>query len=122
MYLGTVSARPDGGHPLWRVQSTNEAHRHLDDAVRALRRPASWPREREQAARWARRLLADQTLTAVDVESVRALTPESSEVHAGELAALGRSVQGRRRPASTGSDVAAVLPADLEERLGDLLQ
>lgn len=68
-YLGTVSAEPDGGRPRWRVQTTHEAHDDLDDAVRALRRPASWPREREQAARWARRLLADETLTAVDVET-----------------------------------------------------
>jgi DNA polymerase-3 subunit epsilon len=51
------------------VQSTGETHRHLDDAVRTLRRPSSWPREREQAARWARRLLADESLTAVDVET-----------------------------------------------------
>ncbi|GAA0667201.1 hypothetical protein GCM10009535_53810 [Streptomyces thermocarboxydovorans] len=68
-YLGTVSAEPDGGRPRWRVQTTHEAHQDLDDAVRALRRPASWPREREQVARWARRLLADDTLTAVDVET-----------------------------------------------------
>ncbi|MEU6201384.1 hypothetical protein [Streptomyces sp. NPDC047061] len=40
-YLGTVSAEPDGGRPLWRVQTTREAHRELADAVRALRRPAS---------------------------------------------------------------------------------
>jgi hypothetical protein len=63
-YLGTVSAEPDGGRPLWRVQTTHEAHRNLDDAVRALRRPSSWPREREQAARWARRLLADDCATS----------------------------------------------------------
>ncbi|MEU9397909.1 3'-5' exonuclease [Streptomyces sp. NPDC048324] len=68
-YLGTVSAEVDGGRPLWRVQTTHEAHRDLDDAVRALRRPASWPREREQVAAWAKRLLADETLAAVDVES-----------------------------------------------------
>ncbi|MFD5065645.1 exonuclease domain-containing protein, partial [Streptomyces sp. NPDC058394] len=68
-YLGTVSAQRDNSRPLWRVQSTRESHYGLDDAVRALRRPASWPREREQAAGWARRLLADDSLLAVDVET-----------------------------------------------------
>ncbi|MGW0844248.1 3'-5' exonuclease [Streptomyces sp. NPDC002787] len=68
-YLGTVAAEPDGGRPLWRVHTTHEGHRVLDDAVRALRRPATWPREREQVAHWARRLLADDELLAVDVES-----------------------------------------------------
>ncbi|MEU0738627.1 hypothetical protein [Streptomyces sp. NPDC006134] len=38
-YLGTVQAEHDGGEPLWRVQSTREAHRDLDGAVRALRLP-----------------------------------------------------------------------------------
>ncbi|MHC0430933.1 3'-5' exonuclease [Streptomyces sp. O3] len=55
--------------PLWRIGATAERHRGLDDAVRALGRPASWPREREQAAHWARRLLADSRLVAIDVES-----------------------------------------------------
>lgn len=68
-YLGTVSAEADDGRTAWRVQTTREAHRGLEDVVRALRRPSSWPREREQAVRWARRLLADETLTAVDVQS-----------------------------------------------------
>ncbi|MFF8717735.1 hypothetical protein ACF07T_41225 [Streptomyces sp. NPDC015184] len=40
-YLGTVNA--DGGRPLWRVQTTREAHRDLADVIRALRRPTSRP-------------------------------------------------------------------------------
>jgi DNA polymerase-3 subunit epsilon len=51
------------------VQTTHEAHHDLDDAMRALRRPATWPRERAQVAHWARRLLADGALLAVDVET-----------------------------------------------------
>ncbi|WP_443031224.1 hypothetical protein [Streptomyces sp. 3213.3] len=51
------------------MQTTHEAHRNLDDAVRALRRPSSWPREREQVAPWARRLLSDDSLLAVDMEN-----------------------------------------------------
>ncbi|MFD4976268.1 exonuclease domain-containing protein [Streptomyces sp. NPDC058424] len=84
-YLGTVSAEPDGGRPLWRVQSTREAHHELADAVRALRRPASWPREREQVSHWARRLLADETLTALDVE-----TTGLQNAFAVQIAAVGR--------------------------------
>lgn len=68
-YLGTVNAEASSSGPLWRVQSSREAHRDLDDAVRALRRPASWPREREQVGRWARRLLDDDSLIALDVET-----------------------------------------------------
>ncbi len=70
VYLGTVNAEPDGGRPRWRVQTTHEAHHDLDDAVRALRRSASWPREREQAGHWAG-LLADDSLLTVDVETSR---------------------------------------------------
>ncbi|MGW6260933.1 3'-5' exonuclease [Streptomyces sp. NPDC055085] len=68
-YLGTVSADRDGGRLLWRVHATNETHETLDDAVRALRRPVSWQHERDQAARWARVLLADSSLLIADVES-----------------------------------------------------
>ncbi|WP_370252018.1 hypothetical protein [Streptomyces sp. V4I8] len=65
-----MSTGQDGGAALlWRVLAAREEQASLDDAVRALRRPASWPREREQAAGWARRLLADTTLTALDVET-----------------------------------------------------
>ncbi|WP_275562765.1 3'-5' exonuclease [Streptomyces sp. 5-6(2022)] len=54
-------------------------------AVRALRRPASWPREREQVARWAGSLLADETLTAVDVE-----TTGLENAYAVQIAAVDR--------------------------------
>ncbi|MFH8257812.1 3'-5' exonuclease [Streptomyces roseolus] len=67
--VGSVTAESHRGRPLWRVQGTREAHRDLDDAIRPLRRPSSWTREREQAASWARRLLADETLLAVNVET-----------------------------------------------------
>ncbi|WP_327591597.1 3'-5' exonuclease [Streptomyces chartreusis] len=68
-FLGMVHAERDGDGPSWRIGATAEHHRELDDAVRALRRPPSWPREREQVGHWARRLLADESLVAVDVES-----------------------------------------------------
>ncbi|MEU9056440.1 3'-5' exonuclease [Streptomyces sp. NPDC048384] len=84
-YLGTVSAEPDGGRPLWHVQSTRETYRSLDDVVRALRRPTSWSREREQVSRWARRLLSDETLIALDVE-----TTGLQNAFAVQIAVVGR--------------------------------
>ncbi|MCX4581890.1 hypothetical protein [Streptomyces sp. NBC_01481] len=52
--LGTLTGSVDAEGVSWRLSTTHEHHRILDDAVRALRRPASWPRERAQVARWAR--------------------------------------------------------------------
>lgn len=68
-YLGTVAAELHGGEPLWRVQATHESFDSVADAVRALRRPASWPRERQEVTRWARELLNDDTLTVLDLET-----------------------------------------------------
>ncbi|MFJ1562193.1 3'-5' exonuclease [Streptomyces mirabilis] len=85
-YLGTVSAETDGSSTLWRVQATHEAHRTLKDAVRALRRPASWPHEREEAARWAAGLLAGGSLLIADVESTGLETP-----YAVQIAAIDRT-------------------------------
>jgi DNA polymerase-3 subunit epsilon len=85
VYRGTVTAESDGGRPLWRVQGTREAHRDLDDAIRVLRRPPSWTREREQVAAWARRLLADDSLLAVDVE-----TTGLENAYAVQIAAVDR--------------------------------
>ncbi|MEU2718808.1 3'-5' exonuclease [Streptomyces sp. NPDC007205] len=69
-YLGTVSAERDGNAvPVWRVLATREEHDSLDDAIRAMRRPPSWRRERERVSRWARHLLADDSLLAVDLET-----------------------------------------------------
>ncbi|MFB7211100.1 exonuclease domain-containing protein [Streptomyces sp. NPDC056255] len=67
-YLGTLHARPDGDG-LWHVQSAAEQCASLDDAVRVLRRPTSWHRERELAACWARGALADPALLLVDVQT-----------------------------------------------------
>jgi DNA polymerase-3 subunit epsilon len=86
VYRGTVTAESDGGRPLWRVQGSHEAHRDLDDAIRALRRPPSWTRERQQVAAWARRLLADETLLAIDVE-----TTGLENAYAVQIAAVDRA-------------------------------
>jgi DNA polymerase-3 subunit epsilon len=86
LYLGSVTAQSDTGEPLWRVQGHHETHADLDDAIRALRRPPSWAYEREQAADWARCLLADDSLLAVDVESTGL-----ENAYAVQIAAVDRS-------------------------------
>lgn len=85
VYRGTVTAESDGGRPLWRVQDSRETYRDLDDAIRALRRPPSWAREREQVAAWARRLLAVDSPLAVDVE-----TTGLENAYAVQIAAVDR--------------------------------
>ncbi|WP_329528568.1 3'-5' exonuclease [Streptomyces sp. NBC_01462] len=84
-YLGTLSGKLDGGRPRWRVQATRETHHDLDDAVRALRRPATWPRERARVSRWARGLPAGDGLLAVDVE-----TTGLQDAFAVQIAAVDR--------------------------------
>ncbi|MFB7293595.1 3'-5' exonuclease [Actinacidiphila glaucinigra] len=68
-YLGTVLAERDDGQTAWRLLVSREMHREVDDAVRALRRPASWPHQRQEATAWARRLLADESVVVADVET-----------------------------------------------------
>ncbi|MFJ7105694.1 3'-5' exonuclease [Streptomyces albogriseolus] len=51
------------------MQSTAEQWLCLDDAVRVLRRPSSWSHQRDQAARWARAVLADPALLVIDVQT-----------------------------------------------------
>ncbi|MFF7452554.1 MULTISPECIES: exonuclease domain-containing protein [unclassified Streptomyces] len=67
-YLGTLHAQVDLDG-VWYVQSTRERHLRLDDAVRALRRPPTWPEERERVRRWARTCLDDLRLLVLDVQT-----------------------------------------------------
>jgi hypothetical protein len=85
VFRDTVTAESDGGRPQWLVQGTREEHRDLDDAIRSLRRPFSWAREHEEAATWARRLLADGSLRAIDVESTGL-----EQAYAAQIAAVDR--------------------------------
>lgn len=67
-YLGTLHAQLDlDGR--WHVQSLGERHLDLDDAIRALRRPASWPAAQAQARRWARAMLKDPRLVVLDIQT-----------------------------------------------------
>lgn len=83
--LGTVVARLHGEEPVWQTQETRETFDSLADAVRALRRPASWPQERIEVSCWAQELLADDSLTVVDVE-----TTGLGEAWAVQIAAIDR--------------------------------
>jgi hypothetical protein len=76
-YLGTVHAQHDavnGTWPVWHVQTLDERHPAIEDAVRAIRRPPSWTREREQARRWA-----------VDLPYRRADPPPASAARGGSV-------------------------------------
>ncbi|MGW1658053.1 3'-5' exonuclease [Streptomyces atratus] len=89
-YLGTVHARPDGDG-LWHVQSAAEQRASLDDAVRMLRRPPSWLRQRQQVARWARALLTDPALLVIDVQTA-GLGAQAWAVQIGVMDGEGRTV------------------------------
>ncbi|MGW7261165.1 3'-5' exonuclease [Streptomyces sp. NPDC054834] len=89
-YLGTVHARPDGDG-LWHVQSAAEQSRSLDDAVRVLRRPPSWPHQRQQVARWARAVLADPALLVIDVQTA-GLGPQAWAVQIAAMDGQGRTL------------------------------
>ncbi|WP_167518943.1 3'-5' exonuclease [Streptomyces chryseus] len=79
-YLGTLGAEPGGDAPVWRVQATHERHGDVSDAVRALRRPVSWARERAQVCDWAGQLLADPSLVVLDVESTGLVEPWAVQI------------------------------------------
>ncbi|GAB2897110.1 hypothetical protein GCM10027074_75580 [Streptomyces deserti] len=79
-YLGTLHARDTDG--LWHVQATGERHASFADAVRTLRRPPTWPRERAHATWWARRLLADPALLIIDVQTTGLTNPFVAQIAA----------------------------------------
>ncbi|MGI5353619.1 exonuclease domain-containing protein [Streptomyces sp. CA-250714] len=81
-FLGMLYSDQVLGTTGWRLGGTTERHGALDDAVRALRRPRSWPRERAQVSDWARRLLEDESLTAVDVETTGLNEPWAVQIAA----------------------------------------
>ncbi|MEU9157802.1 3'-5' exonuclease [Streptomyces sp. NPDC048417] len=78
-YLGTVHAQFDTGRH-WHVQSLREQHLHLDDAVRALRRPATWPDDQERVRRWAHSVLGDHHLVVLDVQTTALNNPWAVQI------------------------------------------
>ncbi|CAM5651114.1 3'-5' exonuclease [Streptomyces griseorubiginosus] len=78
-YLGTVHAQFDSGRN-WHVQTLREQHTHLDDAVRALRRPASWRTEHERVRRWVHGILADPRLVVLDVQTTALTEPWAVQI------------------------------------------
>ncbi|WP_432158058.1 3'-5' exonuclease [Streptomyces sp. bgisy153] len=81
-FLGMLYSDQVLGTAGWRLGGTYERHGALEDAVRALRRPRSWPRERAQVSDWAQRLLQDDTLAAVDVETTGLNKPWAVQIAA----------------------------------------
>ncbi|WP_199546343.1 3'-5' exonuclease [Streptomyces sp. N35] len=82
-YLGTMHAQhdlQDGTWPLWHVQALAERHPTIEDAVRAIRRPASWSADKEQARRWAADLLADPSLLVLDVQTTGLTDPWAVQI------------------------------------------
>ncbi|MGG2463810.1 exonuclease domain-containing protein [Streptomyces sp. RGM 3693] len=67
-YLGTVHAQGDTCGT-WHVQTVHEDHVRLEDAVRALRRPPTWPQDRHRARHWARACLNDPRLLIIDIQT-----------------------------------------------------
>ncbi|AJC62090.1 3'-5' exonuclease [Streptomyces sp. 769] len=66
--LGTLHALIDT-RGTWHVQTANEEHVRLDDAVRALRRPPTWSQDRDRARQWARDCLNDPRLLIIDIQT-----------------------------------------------------
>lgn len=84
-----------------------QAVQELDDAVRALRRPTTWRRERAQVSYWAGRLLADDSVLAVNT-GIRADTClTSGSVSGGSLTCAQPEDPGHR--GVWAGDVALVL-------------
>ncbi|MFD8146080.1 3'-5' exonuclease [Streptomyces sp. NPDC059708] len=80
--LGAVSATTREAAGAWRIQTTGERLNSLDDAVRALRRPRTWSRDRAQAADWARRTLADSRTLLIDLETTGLDAPYAVQIAA----------------------------------------
>ncbi|GAA4339778.1 hypothetical protein GCM10023086_75020 [Streptomyces venetus] len=78
-YLDTVHAQFDTGRH-WHVQSLREQHPRLDDAIRAMRRPASWRAEHERVRRWARSILTDPHLVVLDVQTTTLTDPWAVQI------------------------------------------
>ncbi|MFD9286576.1 hypothetical protein ACFWD7_57585 [Streptomyces mirabilis] len=81
-YIGIVHVWQGGGQPVWRVQSTGESFRILDDAVRVLRRPSSWSEERARAVQWAESMLADSSLVVIGIETTDFEDPMTMQIAA----------------------------------------
>ncbi|MGI5380532.1 exonuclease domain-containing protein [Streptomyces sp. CA-251387] len=62
------------------MQSLREQHPHLDHALRALRRPASWRTDHERVRRWARGILTDPRLVVLDVQTTDLTDPWAVQI------------------------------------------
>ncbi|MFD4136562.1 exonuclease domain-containing protein [Streptomyces goshikiensis] len=76
-YLGTVHARAG---TCWYIQRTRELHTDFANAVRALRRPPSWPRARAQAVHWARQTLGNADLRIINIQTTGLHDPRALQI------------------------------------------
>ncbi|MFF4012757.1 3'-5' exonuclease [Streptomyces sp. NPDC001717] len=76
-YLGTLHARPGEG---WYIQATRELHTDFANAIRALRRPPTWPRVRAHAVEWARLTLGDPDLRVINIQTTGLHDPRALQI------------------------------------------
>ncbi|MFD5513322.1 exonuclease domain-containing protein [Streptomyces sp. NPDC127051] len=76
-YLGTLQARPDS---VWYVQATRELHSSFDNAIRALRRPPTWPRDRAHAVEWAHHTLGNPNLRIINIQTTGLHNPRALQI------------------------------------------
>ncbi|MET9427846.1 MULTISPECIES: 3'-5' exonuclease [unclassified Streptomyces] len=76
-YLGTLHHHPSIG---WYVQHAREHHHHLNDAIRALRRPPTWPHTRARAADWAHRLLNADNMCVINIQTTGLRHPRALQI------------------------------------------
>ncbi len=76
-YLGTLHARPGEG---WYVQASREVHPDFANAIRALRRPPTWPRVRAHAVEWARLTLGNPDLRVINIQTTGLHDPRALQI------------------------------------------
>ncbi|MEW2161155.1 3'-5' exonuclease [Streptomyces sp. NPDC007189] len=62
------------------MQSLREEHFRLDDAIRAMRRPASWRARHERVRQWAHGILTDPRLVVLDVQTTALTDPWAVQI------------------------------------------
>ncbi|MFK0017023.1 3'-5' exonuclease [Streptomyces sp. NPDC091027] len=76
-YLGTLHHHPDSG---WYLQHAREHHHSLDNAIRALRRPTTWPAARARAAQWAHDALSTPGMCVINIQTTGLHHPQAVHI------------------------------------------
>ncbi|WP_327389041.1 3'-5' exonuclease [Streptomyces sp. NBC_01207] len=75
-YLGTLHHQAAD----WYLQHAREHHDSLDDAVRALRRPPTWPHARARATSWAHRALNTPGTCVINIQTTGLRDPRAVQI------------------------------------------